>query len=75
LKGFNASRKKVDRTYGRTIDAVSRSVRRRFEEFQGNVVFKYLPVILDVTTWPKEEEILQQCGDQAICELNFIRLC
>jgi hypothetical protein len=50
LKGFNASRKKVDRTYGGMIDAVSRSVRGRFEEFQGSVVFKYLPVILDVAT-------------------------
>ena len=70
LKCFNASRKKVDRMYGEMIDAVSRSVRGRFEEFQRSVVFKNLPVILDVAMWPKEEEALQQYGDQAICELK-----
>ena len=41
------------------IDAVSRSVRGRFEEFQGSAVFKNIPVILDVAMWPKEEEALQ----------------
>lgn len=70
MKKFNASLKKVDRTYGEMIDAVSRSVSGRFEEFQESVVFKNLPVILDVPMWPKEEEALQQYGDQAISELK-----
>ena len=70
LKCFNTSRKKVDRTYGEMINAVSRSVRGRFEEFQESVVFKNLPVILDVAMWPKEGEALQQHGNQAIRELK-----
>ena len=52
------------------IDAVSRSVRGRFAEFQGSLVFKNLPVILDVAMWPKEEEALQHYGDQAIHEFQ-----
>ena len=52
------------------IDAVSRSVRGRFEEFQVSVAFKNLPVIFDVAMWPKEEKALQYYGDQAIRELK-----
>ena len=56
--------------YRNIIDAVSSSVAGRFQEFQESVVFKNLPVILDVPMWPKNEESLQHYGDQAIRELK-----
>jgi hypothetical protein len=70
LKKFNASLNKVNRTYGEMINAISMSVRGRFEEFQESVVFKNLAVILEISMWPKEEHALQQYGDQAIRELT-----
>ena len=70
LKCFNTSRKKVDRTYGEMINAVSRSVRGRFEEFQESVVFKKPSSHFGCCNVPKEEEALQQHGNQAIRELK-----
>ncbi|XP_046861821.1 uncharacterized protein LOC124455139 isoform X2 [Xenia sp. Carnegie-2017] len=70
LKGFNASRRKVTKTYEKMINAVSRSVQGRFEEFRVSVVFKNLPVILDFAMWPKEDEALKRYGDKAILELK-----
>ena len=51
------------------INAVSSSVARRFQEFQESVIFKDLPIILDVPTWPKNKKSLQHYGDQVIREL------
>ena len=69
LVNFDVHRKTVRDIYCDIIPRVASAMENRFESLSNSPVFNYLIQILDVSTWPTEDEKLLTYGDKEISEL------